>query len=211
MPSSRFRELFSYIGNKMEADLDLIVPVLIKKAGESNGFICDEANKALSAMVHNVSESRAIAALLSSASHRNPAARAKAAAHLAKALELMGYARLLHVRRFTTHTTSTPFTPRSSPLSSPLFVPAQSRELERVLPALPTLLSEGLSETRANAKQIIFGLTREARTNRQSTKGSSAYFARISPSPRIGRFVSRSISQTSVRTRVRTSSLAGSR
>ena len=44
-------------------------------------------------------------------------------------------------------------------------MPAQSRELERVLPALPTLLSEGLSETRANAKQIIFGLTREARTN----------------------------------------------
>ena len=113
-----FRELFSYIGNKMEADLDLIVPVLIKKAGESNGFICDEANKALSAMVHNVSESRAIAALLSSASHRNPAARAKAAAHLAKALELMGYARLLHVRRFTTphnihtlHTTLIPSLP----------------------------------------------------------------------------------------------------
>jgi len=129
-----FRELFAYFGQKMEADLDLIVPVLIKKAGESNGFICDEANKALSTMVHNVSESRAITALLSSASHRNPAARAKAASHLAKCLDLMGYGRLLH-----------------------------SRELERVLPALPSLLSEGLSETRAAAKQIIYGLAREAR------------------------------------------------
>ena len=94
-----FRELFIHFGHKMEADLDLIVPVLIKKAGESNGFICEEANKALSSMVNNVSEARAISALLGSASHRNPAARAKAAAHLAKALELMGYGRLLHVCR----------------------------------------------------------------------------------------------------------------
>ena len=129
-----FRELFAYLGSKMEADLDLIVPVLIKKAGESNGFICDEANKALSAMVHSVSEGRSIAALIASAAHRNPAARAKAASHLAKALELMGYGRLLH-----------------------------SRELERVMPVLPTLLGEGLSETRAAAKNIVFGLTREAR------------------------------------------------
>ena len=111
------------------------MPILIKKAGESNGFICDEANKALSAMTHSVSEARAIASLISAfASHRNPAARAKAAAQLAKALELMGYGRLLH-----------------------------SRELERVLPVLPTLLSEGLSETRAAAKAIIVGLTKEAR------------------------------------------------
>ena len=34
-----------------------------------------------------------------------------------------------------------------------------------MLPVLPSLLSEGLSETRAAAKQIIFGLTREARSN----------------------------------------------
>ena len=31
----------------MEADLDLVVPMLIKKSAESNGFICEEANKAL--------------------------------------------------------------------------------------------------------------------------------------------------------------------
>jgi len=129
-----FRELFCYLGTKIEADLDLIVPVLIKKAGESNGFICDEANKALTMMVHNVSESRAITALLTSWSHRNPSARAKAATHLAKALEVMGYDRVL-----------------------------QSRELDRVLPILPTMLGEGLSETRAAAKHIIAGLTREAR------------------------------------------------
>ena len=126
-----FRELFFTLGHKMKADLDLIVPVLIKKAGESNGFICDEANKALAAMVQSVSESRAIAALLGSASHRNPP-RAPRRRRTSPTLELMGYGRLLH-----------------------------SRELERVL-LLPTLLSEGLSETRAAAKQIIFNLTREA-------------------------------------------------
>ena len=46
----------------------------------------------------------------------------------------------------------------------PYVVCLQSRELERVLPVLPNLLSEGLSETRAAAKQIIIGLASEART-----------------------------------------------
>ena len=63
----------------MEADLDLIVPVLIKKSAESNGFICDEANKALQAMVRGVSESRATGALVACSAHRNPSCRAKAA------------------------------------------------------------------------------------------------------------------------------------
>ena len=124
-----FRELFAHIGHKMEADLDLIVPVLIKKAGESNGFICDEANKALSTMVQSVSESRAIAALLGSASHRNPAARAKAAAHLAKALELMGYGRLLHVSARPTHSLPRPLA--LSPTAMPLCVPAVARTRAR--------------------------------------------------------------------------------
>ena len=39
--------MFVALGRLMEADLDLIVPMLIKKSAESNGFICDEANKAL--------------------------------------------------------------------------------------------------------------------------------------------------------------------
>ena len=186
--------------------------MLIKKAGESNGFICDEANKALSAMVHNVSESRAIAALLSSASHRNPAARAKAAAHLAKALELMGYARLLHVRAFSAphniHTPHTTLIPSLLPLCCCLHSRASSSAFcPRYQPSSPRA-SPRRARTRSRSS---LALQERRGPTRQSTNGSSAYFARISPSPRIGRFVSRSISQTSVRTRVRTSSLAGSR
>ena len=47
-----------------QADLDLIVPVLVKKSAESNGFIADEANRALAAMAASVSEGRAIGALV---------------------------------------------------------------------------------------------------------------------------------------------------
>ncbi|KAL3898954.1 MAG: hypothetical protein SGPRY_012735 [Prymnesium sp.] len=97
--------MFGRLGRQMEADVDLIVPMLIKKAGETNGFICDEANRALAAMSQAVSESRAISALVACSTHRNPAARAKAALHLSRAIETMGYSRLL-----------------------------QSKELERVLP-----------------------------------------------------------------------------
>jgi len=131
-----FREMFVRLGKLMEADVDLIVPMLIKKAGETNGFICEEANRALTAMGQAVSENRAIAALVGCSSHRNPAARAKAALHLSRVVETMGYGRLL-----------------------------QSKDLERVIPVLPTLLSEGLSETRAAGKAIVSSLMREARLN----------------------------------------------
>ena len=67
-------------------------------------------------MVHSVSDSRAVHALASCTGHRNPSARAKAALHLSRALEVMGYSRVL-----------------------------QSRELDRVVPLFVTLLSEGLS------------------------------------------------------------------
>lgn len=81
---------------------------------ESNGFICDEANRALQAMIRGVSETRATLALVSCSAHRNPSCRAKAALHLSRAFEQMGYTRVL-----------------------------QSREIKRIVPILATLLSEG--------------------------------------------------------------------
>lgn len=125
----------------MEADLDLVVPMLIKKSSETNGFICDEANKALQSMVHNVSETRAISALASCTSHKHPGARAKAALHLSKTLEVMGAARVLH-----------------------------SRELERVVPIFASLLPEGLSETRSATKSALVMLVREARVQGGETQ-----------------------------------------
>jgi len=100
---------------------------------EFNGFICDEANKALQAMISGVSESRATSALVACSAHRNPSCRAKAALHLSRAFEQMGYARVL-----------------------------QSREIERIVPILVAFLSEGLSETRAASKHMVSALMREA-------------------------------------------------
>ena len=131
-----FKEMFTLLQGRMEADLDLIAPVLIKKSAESNGFICDEANKALHAMIVHVSESRCTAALVACSTHRNQTYRAKAALHLSRALEQQGYAKVL-----------------------------QSRELEKVVPVFASLLSEGLSETRAAAKQMVAALMREAAKN----------------------------------------------
>lgn len=61
-------------------------------------------------------QSRAIGALVGCSSHRNPAARAKAALHLSRVVEAMGYDRLLH-----------------------------SKELDRVLPVHRLLHSNELS------------------------------------------------------------------
>jgi hypothetical protein len=129
-----FREMFCSLGRHMEADLDLIAPVLIKKSAESNGFIAEEANRALAAMATSVSEGRAIGALAGCASHRNPQARAKAALHLSRALEAMGWSRVLGMR-----------------------------ELDRVVQVFGALNSEGLSETRTATKHGLLGLIREAR------------------------------------------------
>lgn len=132
--SMAFREMFCSMGKHMEADLDLITPVLIKKCAESNGFIAEEANRALAAMAVSVSEGRAIGALAGCASHRNPQARAKAALHLSRALEGMGWSRVLGMR-----------------------------ELDKVVQVFGALNSEGLSETRIATKHGLVCLIREAR------------------------------------------------
>jgi len=132
--SMAFREMFVTLGKHMEADLDLIVPMLIKKSAETNGFIADEANRALMAMAASVSEGRVICALAACASHRNPQARAKAAIHLSRALESMGWRRVL-----------------------------QMKELDKVVQAFGALNSEGLSETRSATRHGLVSLIRESR------------------------------------------------
>lgn len=132
--ASAFREMFGSLGRHMEADLDLIVPMLIKKSAETSGFIADEANKALAAMAASVSEGRVISALSGCATHRNPTARARAALHLSRALEGMGWGRVLHMR-----------------------------ELDRIVQVYAALNSEGLSETRSATKHGLVSILREAR------------------------------------------------
>jgi len=87
-----FGEMFAALGARCDRELDEIVPLLIKKAGEvstagRDNFLGQEADRALASMTHSCSEHRALAALLGSTGARATAARAKVAAHLDALLE----------------------------------------------------------------------------------------------------------------------------
>ncbi|KFQ11266.1 Protein FAM179B, partial [Leptosomus discolor] len=57
-------DLFTYLKKSMDQELDNTVKVLLHKAGESNTFIREEVDKALKAMVNNVTPARALCSLI---------------------------------------------------------------------------------------------------------------------------------------------------
>uniref|UniRef100_A0A8C6R616 TOG array regulator of axonemal microtubules protein 1 n=1 Tax=Nannospalax galili TaxID=1026970 RepID=A0A8C6R616_NANGA len=57
-------DLFTYLKKNMDQELDTTVRVLLHKAGESNTFIREDVDKALRAMVHNVTPARAVISLI---------------------------------------------------------------------------------------------------------------------------------------------------
>ncbi|KFU92285.1 Protein FAM179B, partial [Chaetura pelagica] len=57
-------DLFTYLKKSMDQELDNTVKVLLHKAGESNTFIREEVDKALNAMVNNVTPARALCSLI---------------------------------------------------------------------------------------------------------------------------------------------------
>ncbi|KFV64849.1 Protein FAM179B, partial [Dryobates pubescens] len=57
-------DLFTHLKKSMDQELDNTVKVLLHKAGESNTFIREEVDKALKAMVNNVTPARALCSLI---------------------------------------------------------------------------------------------------------------------------------------------------
>ncbi|KAM9201628.1 TOG array regulator of axonemal microtubules protein 1 isoform 5-T5 [Dugong dugon] len=57
-------DLFTYLKKSMDQELDTTVKVLLHKAGESNTFIREDVDKALRAMVNNVTPARAVISLI---------------------------------------------------------------------------------------------------------------------------------------------------
>lgn len=57
-------DLFNYLKKNMDQELDNTVKVLLHKAGESNTFIREDVDKALKAMVNNVTSARALSSLI---------------------------------------------------------------------------------------------------------------------------------------------------
>ncbi|XP_061213726.1 TOG array regulator of axonemal microtubules protein 1-like [Neopsephotus bourkii] len=89
-------DLFTYLKKSMDQELDYTVKILLHKAGESNTFIREEVDKALKAMVNNVTPARALSSLIDGGqSHLNSAVRRCTAQHLSDTVERMGPDRIL--------------------------------------------------------------------------------------------------------------------
>ncbi|XP_072194761.1 TOG array regulator of axonemal microtubules protein 1 isoform X2 [Excalfactoria chinensis] len=84
-------DLFTYLRKSMDQELDNTVKVLLHKAGESNTFIREEVDKALKAMVNNVTPARALCSLINGGqSHLHTAVRRCTAQHMADIIERVG-------------------------------------------------------------------------------------------------------------------------
>ncbi|KAM7158272.1 TOG array regulator of axonemal microtubules protein 1 isoform 2-T2 [Molossus nigricans] len=89
-------DLFTYLKKSMDQELDTAVKVLLHKAGESNTFIREDVDKALRAMVRNVTPARAVVSLINGGqSHLHIAVRRCTAQHLSDVVELMEVERIL--------------------------------------------------------------------------------------------------------------------
>uniref|UniRef100_A0A8C4UJF0 TOG array regulator of axonemal microtubules 1 n=1 Tax=Falco tinnunculus TaxID=100819 RepID=A0A8C4UJF0_FALTI len=89
-------DLFTYLKKSMDQELDNTVKVLLHKAGESNTFIREEVDKALKAMVNNVTPARALCSLINGGqSHLHSAVRRCTAQHLSDIVEHVGPERIL--------------------------------------------------------------------------------------------------------------------
>ncbi|MGH0188795.1 UNVERIFIED_CONTAM: hypothetical protein FKN15_031204 [Acipenser sinensis] len=88
-------DMFTHL-KVMEQELDGTVRALLHKAGESNTFIREDVDKALGAMVSNVTPARSLCALIAGgSSHLNSVVRKCTALHLSGLVERMGPGRLL--------------------------------------------------------------------------------------------------------------------
>lgn len=133
-----YQEMFVLLGRITDRELDEVVPIMLKKAGEvSNAgrenFLVAEADRALMEMCRNCGEARVVAALLACASHKGPTVRGKVAFHLDNHLEAIG---------------GSP-TGRSALINN-------WPTLEKLFKASAAFLDEGSLDTRTYGKRIIW-------------------------------------------------------
>ncbi|XP_012638237.2 TOG array regulator of axonemal microtubules protein 1 isoform X2 [Microcebus murinus] len=123
-------DLFTYLKKNMDQELDTTVKVLLHKAGESNTFIREDVDKALRAMVNNVTPTRAVVSLISGGqSHLHIAVRRCTAQHLSDIVEFMEPERIL----------------------------SGAKDMaERILPAAAKFAQDSSQETRYYGRKMLF-------------------------------------------------------
>ncbi|XP_015864465.1 TOG array regulator of axonemal microtubules protein 2 isoform X1 [Peromyscus maniculatus bairdii] len=93
---STLGDLFRSLKKSMDQEAEEIARCLLQKMGNASEFIQRAANRALGAMVENVTPARALVALTSAGVyHRNPLVRKCTAKHLSAVLEQIGAEKLL--------------------------------------------------------------------------------------------------------------------
>lgn len=71
-------ELFMSFGRRMDQEVDLTVPVILRRAADTNSFIAEEAEAALREVCKVASEPKLLPVLVTSAGHRRAEIRARA-------------------------------------------------------------------------------------------------------------------------------------
>ncbi len=82
-------DMFKYIGKLIEPHLDEILLKVLKKYNESSNFLEKELDRAMSLMLLNVSETRAVGVLLLSVNNKSAAIRVKIAFFLANLIDIL--------------------------------------------------------------------------------------------------------------------------
>ncbi|KAM4663537.1 TOG array regulator of axonemal microtubules protein 1 [Discoglossus pictus] len=122
-------DMFIYLKKNMDYELDNCARVLLHKAGDSNIFIREDVDKALDAMVQNVTPVRALNALLNGGlGHLNNAVKKCTAQHLSYVVEKMGPGRILSGIKDIT---------------------------DRTLPAIAKFAQDGSQETRYYGRKML--------------------------------------------------------
>ena len=124
-------DICASLGRAADAELDAALPVLIRRAADTNVFIVEAADAALASAVLHCSEARVVAALLTASAHKQPNIRLHAAPWLDRAVSRIPPARL-----------------------------GGLRDLERVVGAAARYLCEGSPEVRYAGHRLLATLRR---------------------------------------------------
>ncbi|XP_064572066.1 TOG array regulator of axonemal microtubules protein 1 [Zonotrichia leucophrys gambelii] len=125
-------DLFTHLKKSMDQEVDNAVKVLLHKAGESNTFIREEVDKALKAMVNNVTPARALCSLINGGqSHLHSAVRRCTAQHVGDIVQRLGPERVLAAGR---------------PVA------------ERLLPAVARFVQDSSQQTRYYGRRMLFSM-----------------------------------------------------
>lgn len=122
-------DMYTSLGKQMDNELEVTAKILLAKGAESSGFIRDDVDKALTAMVCSLTPSRVMVALISGgASHRNVTVRKTTAQFLSLLSERMGASRLMSGAKDIT---------------------------EKILPTAAQFVTDGGAETRYYGRKIL--------------------------------------------------------